>query len=189
MALDDYPGHAVRVEYSEASARGGGCRNCRWHDHDGLCGHPTHSRFQSVPDAACPLYRYDQEPAPAEPMTRRNEAVKGVPSGYRRCTKCGRVLPLEDFPKNKACAGGHRPECRPCRRDAEAVWYAKHAEDNRARGEELEREGAVKRCKACGEMKPITAFYRNSRSKDGHMAVCRDCDKARAVHRLAQRRM
>lgn len=34
----------------------------------------------------------------------------------KKCTKCGRVGPLEDFPKNKRMPDGHINQCWPCRR-------------------------------------------------------------------------
>ena len=38
-----------------------------------------------------------------------NEAIKKV------CSRCGRELPLSEFPKNTTCRGGHSGVCKKCR--------------------------------------------------------------------------
>jgi hypothetical protein len=37
-----------------------------------------------------------------------------VPDGHKWCPGCDQVLPLEDFARTKATAGGHHGYCRPC---------------------------------------------------------------------------
>jgi len=36
---------------------------------------------------------------------------------------------------------------------------------------------AQKRCSKCGKLKPLTAFYKNKRNKDGLNSLCRECCK------------
>lgn len=38
-----------------------------------------------------------------------NEAIKKV------CSRCGRDLPLSEFPKNTTCRGGHSGVCKKCK--------------------------------------------------------------------------
>lgn len=38
-------------------------------------------------------------------------------------------------------------------------------------------EEATKKCTICGKTLPLSAFYLNSRSKDGHQACCKECHK------------
>lgn len=45
-----------------------------------------------------------------------------------------------------------------------------------------------KRCARCKEMKPITDFYRNSGSKDGHDHTCKACQRVKAAARWADER-
>lgn len=41
----------------------------------------------------------------------------------RTCNKCDHIGPLEtDFPKNKAYAGGYRPQCKTCHNAAARQW-------------------------------------------------------------------
>ena len=42
-------------------------------------------------------------------------------------------------------------------------------------------EGTFKRCFKCGLTLPITAFYKGAKMKDGHLNICKECQK-KAVH-------
>lgn len=37
---------------------------------------------------------------------------------------------------------------------------------------------ATKRCPRCGEVKPLSEFYKSAMRKDGHTAYCRVCQRA-----------
>lgn len=50
------------------------------------------------------------------------------------CSKCGRELPFEMFYKNGT---GYRPECKECKKKAEAEYRANNLEAIRARAREL----------------------------------------------------
>ena len=50
-------------------------------------------------------------------------------------------------------------------------------------GKEIGMEGQ-KQCTGCGEVLPLTEFYRDSRRKDGHYSECKACT---AVRRKANR--
>lgn len=54
--------------------------------------------------------------------------------------------------------------------------------------EDTKIEEGFKRCSRCGEVKPISEFYRNKRYKDGLMSECKACSIARvseynAIHK------
>lgn len=42
-------------------------------------------------------------------------------------------------------------------------------------------ETRMKRCTKCGELLPITEFYRNVRMRDGYLTQCKKCHK-KSVH-------
>lgn len=37
-------------------------------------------------------------------------------------------------------------------------------------------EESLKKCKVCGKMLPVSEFAKHRKSKDGHRAVCRNCE-------------
>lgn len=42
--------------------------------------------------------------------------------GLKKCTRCGRVLPLDDFYEDKRKSDGRRDACKPCHIEATAVY-------------------------------------------------------------------
>jgi hypothetical protein len=39
----------------------------------------------------------------------------------------------------------------------------------------------MKKCNACGKQKPLSEFYKNKITKDGHHGECKPCNKTRAT--------
>lgn len=46
-----------------------------------------------------------------------NEAIK-----TKVCSRCGRELPLTEFPKNAQCRGGHSGVCKKCKTEQIRVY-------------------------------------------------------------------
>lgn len=36
-------------------------------------------------------------------------------AAYRKCRRCGKVLPIEEFAQNDSCRGGYEPTCKACK--------------------------------------------------------------------------
>jgi 5-methylcytosine-specific restriction endonuclease McrA len=72
----------------------------------------------------------------------------------KTCIKCGETKPVIAFHKNAKSPGGVLGRCRECRKTTRAAERAK-----KARLSELKLAGLAT-CKKCGEVKPVTAFYR-----------------------------
>lgn len=51
-----------------------------------------------------------------------------IPDGDKRCTKCGKVKPVADFP---ICRGRPRSRCRPCHVDDARDYYERNREKRR----------------------------------------------------------
>jgi hypothetical protein len=49
-------------------------------------------------------------------------------------------------------------------------------------------EPVEKRCSRCGETKPVGAFYRNSKTRDGRQSWCTECNLASAKAWQAKKR-
>ena len=50
----------------------------------------------------------------------RCQIAHTAPDGMKRCRRCHRVQPLEDFARRADAPDGHRSECKPCRAEARA---------------------------------------------------------------------
>lgn len=95
------------------------------------------------------------------------------PEGYRACTKCNEVKPLEEFHKTKQGRFGHVSVCKVCR--------------SRAKAKPQAREGYLI-CSKCGEEKPATPEYfrRSSKGRNGLGSLCRICARKAAKERYYQ---
>ena len=60
-------------------------------------------------------YYLIEQPEPDKtPAKNDTKATEGNDMESKDCKKCGVTKPLEDFPKNAGCKGGHTPTCKPC---------------------------------------------------------------------------
>jgi hypothetical protein len=89
------------------------------------------------------------------------------PEGYRRCTKCNELKPLEAFHKTKKGRFGRASVCIECR--------------SRAKPKPSVRDG-YKICSSCTHEKPATPefFRRDSRTESGLASLCRVCARKEA---------
>ena len=55
-----------------------------------------------------------------------NEAIK-----TKVCSRCGRELPLSEFPKSSTCRGGHSGVCKKCKAEQERDYRRNLAEKAR----------------------------------------------------------
>jgi hypothetical protein len=109
----------------------------------------------------------------AERSGRKFTPKEQWPDGYRACTKCEEIKPLEEFHKTKKGRFGHTSVCKVCR--------------SRAKPKPQAREGHLI-CFKCGEEKPATPEYfrRYSRAENGLMSMCRACTRQAAKERYYQ---
>jgi hypothetical protein len=93
------------------------------------------------------------------------KTVKTLENKGKKCVKCRKIKPAEDFTKSKRNPDRLSCECKRCqkiRRD----FYAKK-----------QLESVTKCCPKCGISKPATDFHKNRRSPDGLQHQCKECDK------------
>jgi hypothetical protein len=120
------------------------------------------------------------------------------PPGYKKCSKCKVIAPLNHFHKNRNNKDGLNFYCKYC--NSQYRQPKKH-EENFERpvfvgeaferpvfvgeaferpvfvGEAFERPvfAGTKKCSRCGVEKPLAEFYKSKKSKDGHIAQCKEC--------------
>lgn len=89
------------------------------------------------------------------------------PDGYKRCTLCKIILPLEDFAKDKRnTIHGRTSACKKCLCEYEKLRRIK---------KEVIKPSEVKMCSKCKTEKPLMDFHKDSQSKDGVRPNCKDC--------------
>jgi hypothetical protein len=90
-----------------------------------------------------------------------------VPEGFKRCSKCNEVRPLEEFYLAASSKDGYRSDCKFCVATS-AGWTHKPKE---------KLPEGLKRCKDCQEIFPATDewFKKESRRKSGVASICKKC--------------
>lgn len=96
-----------------------------------------------------------------------------LPDGYKRCTKCKVIAPLDFFSRDKSAKTGRQRWCKECQRN-----YIKN-KSNSKQETDFKEEISLKKCSKCKEIKLLNEFYRRSKSKDGYQDHCKECQFTR----------
>lgn len=104
----------------------------------------------------------------------RADHKEKCPPGYKKCSKCGRVLPAntDNFYRNKNIKGGLGSQCKECQNVSNRkVYEKKHPKEEYPNG--------YKKCTKCGRVLEANTdnFYRDRGVKCGFHSRCKDCDK------------
>ena len=95
------------------------------------------------------------------------------PYGYKRCSLCKTILPLEDFSKDKRSKNGRTSACKKCLRKYELERKGKVRKDKIPSEDKIPSK--EKKCNICEQIKPLNDFARNCKSKDGYLNFCKEC--------------
>lgn len=77
------------------------------------------------------LWRKHGTPTPEG--ARRQERIVDLDDGRRVCTACKTAKPLDEFHRDARGKGGRRGQCRSCRGEHVADWYASNREIRKAK--------------------------------------------------------
>ena len=137
---------------------------------DGYC--RRLGKYINAMKAACHDY-YDRK----EVATAAQHVADRKPE-TKVCKKCGRLLPLDQFPKHNTSRDGHDGLCVDCKRERMAAANAKRLQ-RKAEAAGLaagyEAPEGMRRCVKCGRTLPVSEFGVCSRRKDGMQYECKDC--------------
>jgi hypothetical protein len=103
----------------------------------------------------------------------------------KKCTKCGRELPLAAFARDKNRRDGLQAHCRECVAEYSAAHYRRRREGmGKPVRDKVEVPAGHKLCRVCGEVKPHSEWHRNATASDGLSTRCKACRAAegRAHH-------
>lgn len=149
---------------------------------DGYCG--RQSAYVNYFDEAKPCFvsREDVEATIASaPVLKRKP-------GTKVCKKCGRELPLDQFPLHPHSRDGHNNTCRECfasrMREVQLERAAKKPKKAKPVKVREDLPEGMKRCKRCGQVKPVTEFGRHKNTFDHLHPCCNDCrrEQGRAAY-------
>ena len=110
------------------------------------------------------------------------------PPGYKKCSICKVIVPLNHFYKNCRMKDGLSYYCKYCHKQYKQQKKREVNLEHSVLGEKvLERPVlgekvlehpvfvGTKKCSRCGVEKPLAEFYKSKKSKDGHIAQCKEC--------------
>lgn len=90
---------------------------------------PKHIKSRDGHDGVCMDCKREAMRRAQQARAKKKDALCGrdgsIPEGMRRYTKCGRVLPVSEFGKNKKHRDGLQYECKDCRNEAGRSLYHK----------------------------------------------------------------
>lgn len=106
---------------------------------------------------------------------------ENIPDGFKKCTKCCVIAPLNEFHNHSGRKDGKHSWCKYCK----SKVYSEQADAPFCYGSTNTKQANVpfKLCKECGEEKPIYDFYKNKRMKDGYVNICKLCESNKARKR------
>lgn len=142
------------------------CMNCARHRQtDGYCGQ-TARYTHAFAQYRCFTPRVDEDEfPPIKDMLR---------PGMKRCKDCGRILPLEAFPRHPKSRDGHDGLCFDCKRKKGVASNIKKAA-RRVAPEREQLPSGLKRCTHCGQILPVSSFGRHYSTYDKLQPVCTPC--------------
>lgn len=94
-----------------------------------------------------------------------------VPPGYKKCHRCGEVLPIDHFNKDNARSDGLFVWCKQCSKEYNKQYLQKKKEERQHNNTTI----GHKKCSNCGQVLPIDSFDKDSGKKDGHNSWCKEC--------------
>ena len=125
-----------------------------------------------------------------EPKTNRVVAGEG-----KLCSKCGKMLPLEEFRKDKYQPNGLDYNCKTCRKSAEIIkpvtktvpnsknclydsFYSTKFNKSKKHNPVVLVDGVESlKCKNCEKIKPLNEFHKDKNNSHGHKNFCKQCVK------------
>ena len=122
------------------------------------------------------------------PKPERPPKPEPPPEGFKRCSGCLVLKPLEAFSRERRTRDGYRYRCRACC----SVAYYDRQERKGLQPKARAPEG-MRYCSGCDAIRPLEAFYVSGSQggkviKDGRYYVCKNCQRQRGRDRTGRPR-
>lgn len=89
----------------------------------------------------------------------------------KECNKCGLTKKFNEFAYSASTYDGHQRTCRACVSENGKARYLAEV----ALTKEMIATGMTKACYTCTKVKPLTAYSKAPKNKDGYMGICKVC--------------
>ncbi|KYK22188.1 hypothetical protein AYK24_08440 [Thermoplasmatales archaeon SG8-52-4] len=89
----------------------------------------------------------------------------------KTCNICNRRLPISQFHKSRKYKDGYWSTCISCNKNRLADYVVKWEEHRDKNNEVL----VAKECNVCKQILPVSSFSMNKKTKDGLVAICKNC--------------
>lgn len=99
-----------------------------------------------------------------------------LPEGYKRCSKCKKILPINEFYINK---NRNKPysNCKSCDRKRNKMYLEKKLNKNKTK---INNNSTItikeKKCAKCGKILSIDNFGKR-RNNNGFQSYCKQCER------------
>ena len=98
----------------------------------------------------------------------------------KQCRACKRILPLDQFRKNKRKKDGVDYVCKACSKTLLDEYSKRWSEERTKQNSDFTLFPTFeKACSVCNRTLPLTMFYTRKYSQDGHSSSCKECDLKR----------
>ena len=112
----------------------------------------------------------------------KGQTMARAADGWKVCSACEERQPISEFHKNRTTADGLEYWCKECR----SIFDQQRRQRLKDNGPTIARTTKV--CTQCSERKPISEFYRNPTTLDGHLSCCKICHNVRSKARYEANR-
>jgi len=100
---------------------------------------------------------------------------KTLPS-EKQCRQCHRVLPINNFRRNRGRKDGFDYLCNACYKKTMTTYIARWDKERKKKESDINLfEAFEKTCTSCKQTLPLSMFYTKKHSKNGYTSACKDC--------------
>jgi hypothetical protein len=112
----------------------------------------------------------------AEQYIQKWQAERKEQPSEKQCRRCQRMLPLNNFRRNRGRKDGFDHLCNTCYKETMSAYVARWDTERKQKESDLSLfESFDKICTACSRTLPISMFYTKKYSKNGYTSTCKDC--------------
>jgi hypothetical protein len=104
------------------------------------------------------------------------QTERKAPPSEKQCRQCHRILPINNFRKNRERKDGFDYLCNACYKETMSTYITRWEKERKQKESDISLfESFEKICTTCKRTLPLSMFYTKKYSKNGYTAACKDC--------------